>query len=248
MTLFRKLAAALLVVLLFHAADANAYSVLTHEELIDLTWNDQIVPLLKARYPNLTAQQLKDAHSFAYGGAVVQDLGYYPFGNKVFSDFAHYERTGDFVSNMLRDAQNANEYAFAIGALSHYVADRFGHPQAVNRAVPIEYPELKAKYGDYVTYAQATVAHLRVEFGFDVVLVAKRRYAPETYHDYIDFHVSKALMERAFQETYGLPLKNIMGHEDLAIGSFRRAVSTVIPEMTKVALATRGDKMQAEYK
>jgi hypothetical protein len=248
MTSFRKLATTLLVVLLFHASAANAYSVLTHEELIDLTWNDQIVPLLKARYPNLTAQQLKDAHSYAYGGAVIQDLGYYPFGNKLFSDFAHYVRTGDLVSNMLRDAQDANEYAFAIGALSHYVADRFGHPQAVNRAVPIEYPELRSKYGDYVTYAQATVAHLRVEFGFDVVQVAKRRYAPETYHDYIDFHVSKALMERAFQETYGLPLKNIMGHEDLAIGSYRRAVSTVIPEMTKVALATRGNKMQAEYK
>jgi hypothetical protein len=248
MTFFRKLAAALIVVLVFHATVANAYSVLTHEELIDLTWNEQIVPLLKARYPKLTAEQLKEAHSYAYGGAVIQDLGYYPFGNKVFSDFAHYVRTGDFVSNMLNDAQDVNEYAFAIGALSHYVADRFGHPLAVNRAVAIEYPELKAKYGDYITYAQDTVAHLRVEFGFDVVQVAKGRYAPETYHDYIDFHVSKPLMERAFQETYGLPLKNIMAHEDLAIGSYRRAVSTVIPEMTKVALATRGDKIQAEYK
>src|SRR3569833_2626119 len=192
MTWFRKLAALLLVEFIFNAADANSYSVLTHEELIDLTWNDQIVPLIKARYPNITSEQLKDAHSYAYGGAVIQDLGYYPFGNRLFSDFAHYVRTGDFVSNMLRDAQDANEYAFAIGALSHYVADRFGHPMAVSRAVPIEYPELKAKYGDYVTYAQATVAHHRVELAFDVVQVAKRRYAPETYHDYIDFHVSKA--------------------------------------------------------
>jgi hypothetical protein len=244
---FRKLAAALLVLLLFYGTDAQAYSVLTHEELIDLTWNSDIVPVLKKRYPNLTPEQLKEAHSFAYGGAVIQDLGYYPFGNATFSDFAHYIRTGEFVSNLLKEAQDANEFAFALGALSHYVADRFGHPIAVNKAVPIEYPELRAKFGDSVTYAQAKVAHLRTEFGFDVVQVAQNRYAPESYHDFIDFHVSKELLERAFQKTYGLPLKSIMPHEDLAIGAYRRAVGSVVPEMTKVALATRGDKMQAEY-
>ena len=248
MTNLRKVAAAVLVVLLLYATDARAYSVLTHEELIDLTWNSDIVPLLKKKFPNLTPDQIREAHAYAYGGAVVQDLGYYPFGNQLFSDFAHYVRTGDLVANMLRDAQDVNEYAFAIGALSHYVADRFGHPVAVNRAVPIEYPELQKKFGDTVTYAQAKVAHLRTEFGFDVVQVAQHRYAPESYHDFIDFKVAKSLMERAFQETYGMPLKNIMPHEDLAIGSYRRAVSTVIPEMTKVALATRGDKIQAEYK
>jgi hypothetical protein len=247
MPFFRKLAVALLVLLLFQGTDAQAYSVLTHEELIDLTWNSDIVPALKKKYPNLTPDQLKEAHSYAYGGAVIQDLGYYPFGNAMFSDFAHYIRSGEFVSNMLREAQDPNELAFAIGALSHYVADRFGHPMAVNRAVPIEYPELRAKFGDTVTYAQAKVAHLRTEFGFDVVQVAQNRYAPESYHDFIDFHVSKELMERAFQKTYGLPLKNIMPHEDLAIGSYRRAIGSVVPEMTKVALATRGDKMQAEY-
>lgn len=242
------LCAAMLMAMLLCAADARAYSVLTHEELIDLTWNSEIVPLLKHKYPKVTAEELKDAHAYAYGGAVVQDLGYYPFGSAIFSDFAHYVRTGDFVSNMLRDEQNVNEYAFALGALSHYVADRFGHPMAVNRAVPIEYPQLRAKYGDVVTYAEDKVSHLRTEFGFDVVQVAKHRYAPESYHDFIDFKVAKPLMERAFQETYGMPLKQIMSHEDLAIGSYRRAVSTVIPEMTKVALATRGKQMAAEYK
>ena len=247
MPLFRQFAVVLLVVLLLCGANAHAYSVLTHEEFIDLTWDHQIVPLLKQRYPNLTPEQLKEAHSYAYGGAVIQDLGYYPFGNALFSDFAHYVRSGDFVSNMLAEAHDANEMAFAIGALSHYVADRFGHPVAVNRAVPIEYPKLRAKFGDFVTYAQAKPEHLKTEFGFDVVQVAKHRYAPESYHDFIDFHVSKELLERTFQRTYGIPLKNIMPHEDLAIGSYRRAVSSVIPEMTKVALATRGDKMQREY-
>lgn len=240
------LCAAMLVVMLLSVQDVHAYSVLTHEELIDLTWNSEIVPLLKHKYPNVTQDQLKDAHAYAYGGAVVQDLGYYPFGSAIFSDFAHYVRTGDFVSNMLRDAQDVNEYAFALGALSHYVADRFGHPMAVNRAVPIEYPRLRAKYGDVVTYAQDKVSHLRTEFGFDVVQVAKHRYAPESYHDFIDFKVAKPLLERAFQETYGMPLHQIMPHEDLAIGSYRRAVGSVIPEMTKVALATRGKQIAAE--
>ena len=247
MNRLRQIAAASLVVLLLCGTDVQAYSVLTHEEFIDLTWEQQIVPLLKQKYPNLTAEQLKEAHSYAYGGAVIQDLGYYPFGSALFSDFAHYVRSGDFVSNMFAEARDANELAFAVGALSHYVSDRFGHPVAVNRAVPIEYPQLRAKFGDVVTYAQARPEHLKTEFGFDVVQVAQHRYAPESYHDFIDFHVSKDLLERAFQKTYGIPLKNIMSHEDLAIGSYRRAISSVIPEMTRVALATRGEKMQAEY-
>jgi hypothetical protein len=246
MQILRTTIALLLVMLLFGTPQAHAFSVLTHEELVDLTWNSDFVPTLKAKFPNLTPEELKDAHAYAYGGAVIQDLGYYPFGAKVFSDFSHYVRTGDLVSNLLSEAKDVNEYAFALGALSHYVADRYGHPMAVNRAVPIEYPKLRAKYGDVVTYAEDKVSHLRTEFGFDVVQVSQGRYAPESYHDFIDFKVSKELLERAFQETYGIPLKNVMSHEDLAIGSYRRAVGSVIPEMTKVAIATRGKQMAAE--
>jgi Zinc dependent phospholipase C len=243
-----RIVVAMLAVVLLGAADAHAYSVLTHEELIDLTWDREIVPMLKSKFPNITPEELKEAHAYAYGGAVMQDLGYYPFGSAIFSDFSHYVRTGDLVRNLLRDAKDADEYAFALGSLTHYIADRYGHPMAVNRAVPIEYPKLRIKYGDVVTYAQDKVSHLRTEFGFDVVQVAKRRYAPESYHDFIDFKVAKPLLERAFQETYGLPLNSVLTHEDLAIGSYRRAVSTVIPEMTKVALATRGNQMAAENK
>lgn len=234
------------VLLALLGANAHAYSVLTHEELIDLDWDSQLVPLLKAKFPNITPDQLKEAHAYAYGGAVLQDLGYYPFGAKFFSDLAHYVRSGDLVSNLMEDAQDANEYAFALGALSHYVADRYGHPMAVNRAVPIEYPKLRLRFGDQVTYVEAKVEHLRTEFGFDVVQVAKHRYAPQSYHDFIDFKVSKPLLERAFEQTYGLPLKTVLKHEDLAIGSYRHAVSKLIPEMTKVALATRGNEMAKE--
>ena len=39
---------------------ASAYSLLTHEQLIDLTWKNSIVPLLLSRYPNLTPAQLDE--------------------------------------------------------------------------------------------------------------------------------------------------------------------------------------------
>src|SRR5882757_7159576 len=176
-----------------------AYSVLTHEQVVDLLWKDQIQPLLLKRFPQATTEELQKAHAYAYGGCVLQDTGYYPFGNKFFSDLVHYVRSGDFVETLLRDSSDLIEYAFALGALSHYAADNSGHP-TINRIVPIEFPKLRQKYGDSVTYAEDPKAHIRTEFGFDMAQVARNRYTSDVYHDFIGFEVSKPLLERVFEE------------------------------------------------
>jgi hypothetical protein len=216
---------------------AVAYSVLTHEEIVDLLWTSEIRPLLLNRYPGLSEEQIRQAHAYAYGGAVIQDLGYYPFGSKEFSNLAHYVRSGDLVRELLLKSQDVNEYAFALGALSHYASDNAGHP-AVNRAVAIGNPKLEAKFGRSVRYAQDRNAHLRTEFGFDTLQVAKNRYASQQYHDFIGFQVSKPLLERVFPIVYGVELKDVLAHEDLTIGSYRFAISQLIPHMTEVALQT----------
>jgi len=237
--------ATVFIVLLLSAAGLSAYSVLTHEEIVDLLWTDQISPLLLKRFPTLTEEQLKLAHSYAYGGAVIQDLGYYPFGSVEFSNLVHYVRSGDFVRELLLQSQDANEYAFALGALAHYASDLAGHP-AVNAAVAIQYPKLRAKYGNSVKYAQDHTAHLKTEFGFDMVQVAKNRYASQQYHDFIGFEVSKPLLERTFPVVYGVELKDVLTHEDLAVGSYRFAVSRMIPQMTQIALRTHQKDMMKE--
>ncbi|HEY4959702.1 MAG TPA: zinc dependent phospholipase C family protein [Candidatus Limnocylindrales bacterium] len=236
---------ALLLVTLMFSGHGTAYSVLTHEEIVDLLWADQIRPLILKRYPGLSEEQIKEAHAYAYGGAVIQDLGYYPFGSVEFSDLVHYVRTGDFVRELIAQSNDANEYAFSLGALSHYASDIAGHP-AVNQAVAIEYPKLRAKYGASVRYAQDKTAHLKTEFGFDTVQVAKNRYASQQYHDFIGFQVSKPLLERVFPIVYGLELKDVLPREDLAIGSYRYSVSSLIPEMTQVALQTHKKEFMSE--
>ena len=125
----------------------HGYSVLTHEQIIDLAWQDRIQPMLKKRFPQATPDDLTHAHAFAYGGSLVQDMGYYPFGNKFFSDLVHYVRTGDFVEALLRDASDINEYAFALGALAHYSSDNIGHP-IINQVTAIEFPKLRKKFGN----------------------------------------------------------------------------------------------------
>ena len=212
---------------------------------MDLLWTDEIRPLLLRRYPGLSEDQIKEAHAYAYGGAVIQDLGYYPFGNREFSDLVHYVRSGDFVRELLLENQDVNEYAFALGALSHYASDIAGHP-AVNHSVAMQYPKLRAKFGQSVRYAQDKTAHLKTEFGFDTVQVAKNRYASQQYHDFIGFQVSKSLLERAFPVVYGLELKDVLTHEDLAVGSYRFAVSQLIPQMTRVALQTHKKDLMRE--
>src|SRR4030088_3451085 len=194
---------AILLLVLMCSRGSVAYSVLTHEQIVDLLWTDELRPLLLKRFPALTEDQLKEAHGYAYGGAVIQDLGYYPFGSVEFSNLVHYVRSGDFVRELLLQSQDANEYAFALGALAHYAADIAGHP-AVNQAVSIQYPKLRAKFGKSVRSSEDKVAHLKTEFGFDTVQVAKNRYASEQYHDFIGFQVSKALLERVFPVVYGV--------------------------------------------
>ena len=223
----------------------SGYSVLTHEEIVDLLWGDQLKPLLLQKYPGASEDDLRKAHAYAYGGCLIQDMGYYPFGNRLFSDLVHYVRSGDFVTALLEEATDINEYAFALGALSHYASDITGHPY-VNRAVAQNFPKLKTKFGPSVTFEQNPKAHIQTEFGFDVVQVAKQRYTSDAYHDFIGFQVSKPVLERAFFKTYGIKLADVFASLDLSIGSFRRSISSVIPQMTRVALLTKKDDMVKE--
>jgi hypothetical protein len=222
-------------VLLLFIPNLYSYSVLTHQAIIDTAWNDAIQPLLRQRFPQATANDLKSAHAYAYGGCIIQDVGYYPFGSHLFTDLTHYVRSGDFVAAMLSEAKNIHEYAFGLGALAHYAADTKGHPAGINRAVPILYPKLQQKYGDEITYVEDPASHIQTEFGFDVLQVAKGRYAPDAYHDFIDFEVSKPVLESAFRHTYGLELNDVFGALDLAIGTYRKTVSGLVPKMTEVA-------------
>lgn len=228
------------------AQPADSYSVLSHEEIVDLAWKDHIVPALLKRFPTASSDDLKQAHAYAYGGCVIQDMGYYPFGNHRFSDLVHYFRSGDFVSALLRDSQTLNEYAFALGALAHYASDTVGHP-AVNRAVAIDFPKLQRKFGNVVTYEDDHKAHIRTEFGFDVVQVAKDRFTSDGYHDFIGFAVADEVLARAFRDTYGFDIKEIFDDEDKTIGTFRWAVKDLIPDLTRVALKTRKQEIMREY-
>jgi len=226
--------------------DAAAYAVLAHEAIIDSAWTANILPLLLKRFPDATDEQLKEAHGYAYGGAIIQDMGYYPHGSFFFSDLTHYVRSGDFVLALLRDSKDLDGYAFALGALAHYAADTDGHAIGTNRAVPLLYPKLKSKYGDTVTYEQDRLAHVKTEFGFDVLEVAQGRYAPDNYHDFIGFGVSTPLLEQAFQETYGLDLKVVLSDEDKVLGSYRYDVSRLLPEATRVAWSLKKNDIQKD--
>ena len=214
---------------------ARPYSVLTHEAIIDTVWIGSIKPLLVAAYPKSTEEELRRANAFAYGGAIIQDFGYYPKGSHLFSDLTHYVRTGEFIVNLTAEAHNLNEYAFALGSLAHYAADEQGHSIAVNRTVGILFPELARKFGPVVTYEDNPSAHVKTEFAFDVVQVARGYYAPEAYHNFIGFEVAKPVLERAFEKTYCLRLEDLFSNLNTAVGTYRHVVGKTIPKATEVA-------------
>jgi hypothetical protein len=237
----RSILVAILPLVLLACPEAGrAYSVLTHQALVDSLWDNTIKIVLLQRFPNATEDELKVAHGYTYGGCVIQDLGYYPFGSRFFSDLVHYVRSADFLPALLEESRDLNEYAFALGAVSHYGADVEGHSRGVNRAVPILYPKLRRKFGDEVTFGEHPASHLKTEFAFDVLQVARGHYASKAYHDSIGFQVSKDLLERAFYRTYGLKLTDIFHRLDLALETYRYSVCKLIPEMTKAAWAVKG--------
>jgi hypothetical protein len=230
----------------FSSSVSFGYSVLTHEAIVDSLWDVSIQKLLLKRFPGTTPEDLEKAHAYVYGGCIIQDMGYYPFSSKLFSDLTHYVRSGDFILAMIRESQDIDEYAFALGALAHYAADNNGHRIATNKAVPILYPKLARRFGKEVTYWDNPVSHLRTEFGFDVLQVAQGRYAPDRYRAFVGFQVSKPVLERAFRDTYGLELKDVFGSLDLALGTFRYSVGSVIPGMTRVAWQLKKDQVTKE--
>ena len=222
------------------------YSVLTHEAIVDSLWDTSIQKMLLKRFPAATPEELEQAHAYVYGGCIIQDMGYYPFSSHLFSDLTHYVRTGDFIVALIRESQDINEYAFALGALAHYAADNNGHRIATNLSVPILYPKLRRKFGKEVTYWDNPLAHIRTEFGFDVLQVAQGRYAPDRYRAFVGFEVSKPVLERAFLDTYGIELKDVFGSLDLALGTFRYSVGSIIPGMTRVAWQLKKDQLAKE--
>lgn len=220
----------------------QAYSVLTHEAIIDATWTDNLRPLLLKRFPGATEEELTKAHAYAHGGSIIQDIGYYPFGARFVSDLAHYVRSGDFILNLLGEAQDLNEYAFALGSLAHYAADSRGH-QAVNRAVPMLFPKIRKRFGDIATYADNASSHIKAEFAFDVAQVAQGNYAPDSYHRFIGFEISEKELERAFTRTYAVELSSLITNKPLAFGTYRFAISSVIPAMTKAAWSMKKNEL-----
>jgi hypothetical protein len=221
-----------------------ACSVLSHEAIVDALWDVKLKPALLARFPKTTPDDLKQAHGYAYGGAIIQDLGYYPHGSKVFSDLAHYVRTGDFCIALVSESHTLNELSFALGAVSHYFSDIDVHRYATNPGEAILYPKLERKFGKIITYEEDPAAHLKTEFGFDVLEVAKGRFAPQAYHDFIGFSVAEEVLNRAFHDTYGLELSDLFPNFERSIGSYRRAVSKTIPDATRIAWAQRKDEIE----
>ena len=230
------LRAALTCLMLFAGAGiCHGYSVLAHEAMVDEAWQGDIVPTLRQRFPRVTADQLRAARAYAYGGSLIHDLGYYPFGSRFFSDLLHYVRSGDFVGTLVFEARDVNELAFALGAMAHYASDTVGHRVAVNHAVPMMYPKVRAEHGNDVLYVDSPARHVMVEFAFDVLQVGRGRFTSDQYQELLGFEVATPLLERAFRNTYGLELTDIFGDADLAIGTFRHASSTLIPDITRAA-------------
>jgi hypothetical protein len=221
------------------STEAQAYSVLTHQALIDAAWDGSLQPLLKKKFPASTEEDLREAHAYAYGGAIAPDMGYYPYGSELFTNLTHYTRSGDFVEALLKEARTLQETAFALGSLCHYHADVIGHSIGTNPGVALIYPKLGAEHGPEVTYAEDPIGHMRTEFGFDVLQTARGNYASKQYHDFIGFKVDTAVLGRAFYATYGLHLQDVFRNFPRALSTFRWSVAHFFPAITRTAWATR---------
>ena len=230
-----RISISILLLLLSFPVTSRAFSVLAHQAIVDQNWKDQLVPLIRKRFPTVSEQDLKDARSYARAGSHLPDLGYFPFGSREFTDLLHYVRTGDFINRLIAEANTVDEYAFAFGVMAHYEGDTLGHPLATNLSVPKIFPKLEEQYGDTVTYAESPTSHLQTEFRFDILQIAHRHEIPDLFEHSIEFKVPKDFLNRVFKETYGLELSDLFTNFDVALTTYRWGFRTLIDEATGIA-------------
>src|SRR4029077_13198318 len=133
-----------------------------------------------------------------------------------------------------------NEYAFAMGALSHYLGDSIGHSEAINPATAVEFPKLQQKYGNKVTYGESPHGHIRTEFAFDVQEMKNTEFAPPAYLRYIGFRVPRKFLERAFAAIYGFNLEEVLGEPIPSLKSYRTSVRGFIPSFAEAEVVLHG--------
>jgi hypothetical protein len=223
---------------------AGAFGILTHEAIINASWEPVILPALKKRFPATPADSLKACITYTYGGAIMPDMGYFPGGSRLFSDIMHYVRTGDFVKALSDSAADVREYAFALGALAHYTADRYGHPLGVNPSVSLLFPDLRARYGNSVSYVEDPKAHARTEFGFDVLQTARGNYDVNAYRQFVDFRIAHSLLTRVFRATYSMEIDSLFKNFDRSARSFRWAIKEVLPQVTRQAWRSKSSEIR----
>ena len=244
----------LLLLALVMPVRTEAYAVMTHRHLVDLLWASEITPLLRARFPDTSPDELRNARSFAYGGALIADAGYYPKGEAFTSDITHYIRSGDFVTNLFRTATDVYELAFAVGALTHYVGDALGHSCATNPSVADAFAGVKRTPGscaythlernNSARYEDGPAEHRQVEFGFDVNMLNRGRFMPKKVSDRIGFDVTLQQLTYAFYLTYGLKDDFTEKGFSLNASAYNRA-SDILPAGTD-AVAHRNRKLTVQ--
>jgi hypothetical protein len=213
-----------------------SYSILTHEAVIDECWDNTLRPYLLKKFPETnTEEELRVARSYAYGGAILPDMGYFPFGSKDFTNLIHYVRGGDLIEFLIKESKDINELAFSLGMLAHYMGDNYGHSIGVNPSIPTMYPKLKRRFGDTITYEESHKAHKRLEFTFDIIQAYRGKYAPTDYHRFVGFEVPEDLLAKAIQQIYGLQLKDIFTDFKVSITTYRWLVINGFPLLTKAA-------------
>jgi hypothetical protein len=239
---FRCPLAILLVGLLAFVAPPHtyAYSILTHEQLIDLLWSSDILPMLHTRFPDARPEDLRLARKYAYGGALLADAGYYPKGEPYTANLTHYVLAGDFVTNLFRNATDVYELAFAVGALTHYVGDTIGHSTATNPSVAIAFPNLVKPGGTQigtdglpeaiVTYEDGEAQYKQVEVGFDINSLNHKRFIPKKIMDRIGFDVPLQQFTYAFYQTYGLQVDFTHTDSSLNLHAYAGDAKGVITE------------------
>lgn len=101
-------------------------------------------------------------------GALSPDAGYFPRGDRLFSELAHLARTGDLARALVEEAHTSAQRAHAWGWLTHLLGDLAIHP-LVNAAHGERVHGSRARP---VTSTDDEAGHMRLEYGLDAALFA----------------------------------------------------------------------------
>jgi len=183
--------------------------------------------LLLKKIPAGKPRRIEQAQAYAYGGAIIQDSWLLPIRQPLFKRPHAFTSAAAISSKaLLARRQGCPRVRFSPSVRSRItLRTTTVIASAPTEPFPICYrPPEEIRRQRFVLRTTGW-RHVKTDL-VSTSTKSAERYAPDSYHDFIGFEVSRPVFEQAFRETYALS-ERVLCERKTKFSSYRHDVSSI---------------------